>query len=205
LTDFSRPRSNGIIAIDLDAGNELIGVELTDGTNEILLSTNFGKAVRFACEEVRCVGRLARGVRGIKLQPGQKVISLIVLKEEGAILTATKNGYGKRTTVEEYKSIARGGSGVISIQTSERNGEVVGACQVYPGDEIMLISDQGTLVRTRVDEISLVGRNTQGVRLINLAEHEHLVGIQRIVDLDTDSDSLEIKLAHGDDPQQEEE
>jgi DNA gyrase subunit A len=192
LTEFSRPRSNGIIAIDLDEGNELIGVELTDGSNEILLSTNSGKAVRFPCEDVRCVGRLARGVRGIKLQPGQHVNSLIVLQAEGAILTATKNGYGKRTAVDEYKAIARGGSGVISIQTSERNGEVVGACQVYPGDQLMLISDQGTLVRIRVDEISLVGRNTQGVRLINLAEDEHLVGIQRIVDIDDDADAESI-------------
>jgi DNA gyrase subunit A len=186
LTEFSRPRSNGIIAIDLEAGNELIGVELTDGSNDILLSTNSGKAICFPCSDVRCVGRLARGVRGIKLQPKQKVISLIVLQQDGAILTATKNGYGKRTLIEEYKPIARGGSGVISIQTSERNGEVIGACQVYSGDELMLISDQGTLVRTRVDEISLVGRNTQGVRLINLAEEEHLVGIQRIVDVDVD-------------------
>lgn len=180
LTEFQRPRSNGIIAINLDEDDRLIGVDITDGTGEILLSSTSGKAIRFACSKVRCMGRTAHGIRGIKLQPGHKVVSLVVVKPEGAILTATANGYGKRTITEEFSTIGRGGQGVISIQTTSRNGQVIGALQVFAGDELMLISDQGTLVRIRVDEISVVGRNTQGVKLINLAENEHLVAIQRI-------------------------
>ena len=183
LTEFQRPRSSGIIAIDLDDDDRLIGVDITDGTGEVLLSTTAGKAVRFSCNDVRCMGRTARGVRGIKLKPGHKVVSLVVVKPNGAILTATTNGYGKRTVTEEFSTIGRGGQGVISIQTTERNGLVIGALQVFDGDELMLISDQGTLVRIRVDEISMVGRNTQGVKLINLSENEHLVGIQRIEEI----------------------
>lgn len=188
LTDFKRPRSSGIIAIDLSEGDSLIGADITDGQGEILLSSNAGKAIRFRCSDVRCMGRTARGVRGIKLQDDQKVISLIVLKEGGSILTATRHGFGKRTAVEEYSTIGRGGQGVISIQTTERNGDVVGAIQVFEGDEMLLISDQGTLVRTRVDEVSQVGRNTQGVTLINLSNDEHLVGIQPVDELDVADD-----------------
>jgi DNA gyrase subunit A len=183
VTEFNRPRANGIIAIDLEEGDHLISARLTTKTNEVLLIANSGKAIRFKCEEVRCMGRVAKGVRGIKLQKGQRVISLIVLQPEGAILLATKNGYGKRTGIDEFPTIGRGGQGVIGIQTSERNGEAIGAAQVFEGDELMLISDQGTLVRTRVDEISLVGRNTQGVRLINLSTDEHLVGIERVEEI----------------------
>lgn len=190
LTEFQRPRANGIIAIDLDADDRLIGVNITDnnGGCEALLSSTSGKAIRFACEDVRCMGRTARGVRGIKLQQGQKVVSLEILQpgSGGAILTATANGFGKRTAIEEFSTIGRGGQGVISIQTTERNGPVIGALQVFDGDELMLISDQGTLVRIRVDEISVVGRNTQGVKLINLSENEHLVAIQRIEDISED-------------------
>lgn len=184
LTEFMRPRSSGIIALELDEGDSLIGVDITDGTRDIMLFSNSGKAVRFSEEDVRSMGRTARGVRGIKLQDGQKMISLIVVKPEGTILTATQNGYGKRTEVEEFASHGRGGQGVIAIQTSDRNGEVVGAVQVFTNDELMLISDAGTLVRTRVEEISIVGRNTQGVRLINLSEGERLVGIQRIEEVE---------------------
>ncbi len=188
LVDFSRPRSNGIIAIDLAPGDQLIGAEITDGAGDILLSTNAGKAIRFGCDDVRCMGRSARGVRGIKLKEDQKLISLCVLKSntEGAILTATVNGFGKRTAISEYSKIGRGGQGVIAIQTTSRNGNVVGAVEVVPGDQIMLITNQGTLVRTRVDEISIVGRNTQGVRLINLADDEQLVAIYRATDLGED-------------------
>lgn len=185
VTEFNRPRASGIIAIDLDEGDHLIGAALTS-TNapaEALLVSNAGKAIRFRCDEVRCMGRVAKGVRGIKLQEGQKVISLIILQPDGAILLATKNGYGKRTLTEEFPTIGRGGQGVIGIQTTERNGEVIGAAQVFPNEELMLISDQGTLVRTRVDEISIVGRNTQGVRLISLATEEHLVGIESIAEI----------------------
>lgn len=183
VTEFSRPRASGIIAIDLEDGDHLIGVGLTTNKDEVLLVANSGKAIRFKCEEVRCMGRVAKGVRGIKLQDGQRVISLIVLQADGAILLATRNGYGKRTATEEFPTIGRGGQGVIGIQTSERNGEAIGAAQVFAGDELMLISDQGTLVRTRVEEVSLVGRNTQGVRLINLSADEHLVGIERVEEI----------------------
>lgn len=180
LTDFMRPRANGIIALELDEGDTLLGVDITDGTRDIMLFCNSGKAVRFSETDVRTMGRTARGVRGIKLQKDQKMISLIVIKEGGAILVATQRGFGKRTEASEFSAHSRGGQGVIAIQTSERNGEVVGAQQVFDNDELMLITDAGTLVRTRVSEISVVGRNTQGVRLISLSEGENLVGIQRI-------------------------
>lgn len=180
LTDFSRPRNTGIIAIDLTEGDSLVGVDITDGQSDVMLFTEGGKVIRFQEAAVRATGRTARGVRGVRLPEGHKVISLIVAKAQGDILTATENGYGKRTPIDEYRITGRGGQGVISIQINERNGRAVGAVQVSAGDEIMLISDRGTLVRTRVDEISVVGRNTQGVRLINLGEGEKLVGLQRI-------------------------
>lgn len=186
LTEFMRPRSNGIIALQLDEGDALVGVDITDGTRDIMLFSNVGKCVRFAETDVRAMGRTARGVRGIRLQEGQTMISLIVLKPGGAILTATEHGYGKRTLVEEFPAHGRGGQGVIAIQTSDRNGRVVGAVQAFDQDELILISDAGTLVRTRVDEISVVGRNTQGVRLIHVGEAERLVEIQRIEEVDLD-------------------
>lgn len=186
LTDFMRPRSTGIIALELDEGDSLVGVDLTDGKSDIMLFSNSGKAVRFSEEDVRTMGRTARGVRGIKLQADQHMISLLVVKqnETAAILTATQRGYGKRTNLEEFASHGRGGQGVIAIQTSERNGDVVGAILVSENDELMLITDGGTLVRTRVSEISVVGRNTQGVRLISLNEDETLVGVQRIEEVE---------------------
>jgi len=183
LKEFARPRSSGLIALDLDEGDSLIGVDITDGKQEIMLFSNSGKAVRFAEDDVRAMGRTARGVRGIRLQPEQKVISLLVLKPEGTILTATQRGFGKRTEISEFPAHGRGGQGVIAIQTSARNGLVVGAIQVGPQDELLLISDKGTLVRTRIEEISVVGRNTQGVKLINLSEAENLIGIQRVDEL----------------------
>ena len=186
LTDFSRPRSNGIIALELTENDKLIGVDITDGQQEVMLFTNAGKVIRFAEEEVRSMGRTARGVRGVKLKDDQRVISLVVIHPGGSILTATENGYGKRTAIEEYRSTGRGGQGVISIQVSERNGQVVGAIQVMPEDEVMLISNKGTLVRVPVMEISLFGRNTQGVRLINLVNDELLVGLERIAILENE-------------------
>jgi DNA gyrase subunit A len=191
LTDFSRPRNSGIIAIELVEGDKLIGVEITDGTSDVMLFSDEGKVIRFKESSVREMGRSARGVRGIKLSKDQKVISLIVAKPEGAILTATENGYGKRTAMDDYRQTGRGGQGVISIQVTERNGKVVSAIHVVPGDEVMLISDKGTLVRTRADEISIVGRNTQGVRLINLSAGEKLVGIEGIAELISDEVSDE--------------
>lgn len=185
LTDFSRPRANGIIAIDLREGDQLVGVDLTDGSKDVMLFTSAGKVIRFDETNVRPMGRTATGVRGIKVQAGQKVISLII-SEQGSVLTATANGYGKRTLIEQYPAHGRGGRGVLSIQVNDRNGKVVGAALVKEEDEIMLISDGGTLVRTRVSEVSVMGRNTQGVKLIGLGNGEKLVGIEPIVEINED-------------------
>jgi DNA gyrase subunit A len=182
LQEFSRPRNSGIIAIDLKEKENLIGAAITDGQQEIMLFTTDGKAVRFHESDVRAMGRTAAGVRGAKLAEEADVISLIIPDKEGQILTATENGYGKRTKGEEYPQRSRGTQGVISIQTTERNGKVVAAIQVKDGEELVLISDQGTLVRIRADDVSLVGRNTQGVRLINLAGEEKLAMVQRVDD-----------------------
>lgn len=190
LTEFSRPRSSGIIAIDLEEGDNLVGVALTSGASEVMLFSNAGKAIRFNEEEVRAMGRTARGVRGVRLGKQQHVIALIIASQEGQILTATENGYGKRTPLDEYRLTGRGGQGVIAISTSQRNGQVVGAIQVTESDEVMLITDKGTLVRTRVSEISLVGRNAQGVRLIRLAEEEKLVGIQRVAEIEDEGEVI---------------
>lgn len=180
LIQYSRPRANGIIAINLNDGNELIGVDLTDGSSEIMLFSDAGKVVRFSEDQVRPMGRTATGVRGIRIADNERVVSLIVPTSDGDILTATENGYGKCTLASEYPAKSRATKGVVSIKVSERNGLVVGAVQVSETDEIMLISDKGTLVRTRVSEVSRVGRNTQGVRLIRTMEGEHVVGLQRI-------------------------
>lgn len=186
LDAFSRPRSNGIIAVDLDEGDRLVGVDITDGTKDIMLFSDAGKVIRFDENLVRPTGRTARGVRGIRLADNQAVISLVVAKSEGTIMTATEFGYGKRTEIEEYRVTGRGGQGVISIQVSERNGLVVRALQVDNSDEVMLITDQGTLVRFKVSELSIIGRNTQGVRLINVTNGERVVGLQRIEDIQDD-------------------
>ncbi|OUL56816.1 DNA topoisomerase (ATP-hydrolyzing) subunit A [Pseudoalteromonas ulvae] len=209
LTAYSRQRSSGIIAVNLNEGDSLIGVDITDGSNEIMLFSDAGKVVRFKESEespvldengnpvldengqpeikfkgVRPMGRTATGVRGIKLADGQRVVSLIVPKSDGSILTVTENGYGKRTLLEDYPSKSRATQGVVSIKVSERNGKVVGAVQVNENDEIMLISNRGTLVRTRVQEVSTVGRNTQGVILIRTIDEEQVVGLQRIDEIE---------------------
>ncbi len=186
LSAFSRPRASGIIALSLDTDDKLVGVALTDGTREIILSSNGGKSIRFNESEVRPMGREATGVRGIKLAAAQELISLIVVGE-GHILTASANGYGKLTPLEDFPQHGRGGQGVIALQTTERNGEMVAALQVNPDHELMLISSTGTLVRTPVSEISVVGRNTQGVRLIRLDEGERLTGVERIESLGEDA------------------
>jgi DNA gyrase subunit A len=183
LTEFSRPRSTGIIALELAENDRLVGVLLTDGNHEVMLFTNAGKVIRFAEKSVRHMGRTARGVRGVKLQAGQHVISLVVIGSQGDILTATAYGYGKRTAIDEYRATGRGGQGVISIQVNERNGDVIGAIQADSSDEVMLISNKGTLVRVPVSEISLIGRNTQGVRLIQLNNEELLVSLERVATL----------------------
>ncbi|HET9108983.1 MAG TPA: DNA gyrase subunit A [Steroidobacteraceae bacterium] len=187
LSAFSRPRPSGIIAVDLRDDDRLVGVAITDGEREIMLVSSGGKAIRYSESEVRPMGREAAGVRGIKLAQGQEVIALIVVgpgESRGCVLTASASGYGKRTPVEDFPVHGRGGQGVIAMQTSDRNGTTVAALQVLPGQEIMLISSTGTLVRTAVDEVSELGRNTQGVRLIRLSEGERLVGIERIESLE---------------------
>ena len=183
LPAFSRPRSSGIIAIDLDENDRLVGVDITDGSKDIMLFSDAGKVIRFDEKLIRPMGRTARGVRGIRLASEQSLISLVVAKPEGTILTATELGYGKRTQIDEYRITGRGGQGVISIQVNERNGLVVRAVQVDEDDEAMLITDQGTLVRFKVKELSIIGRNTQGVRLINVRSGEHVVGMQRIEEI----------------------
>jgi DNA gyrase subunit A len=188
LTAFSRPRTSGIIAVDLRDNDRLVGVALTDGQREVILCTSGGKAIRFHEDEVRPMGRDASGVRGVKLDEGQELIALIVCGE-GNILTASENGYGKLTPLDDFPKHGRGGQGVIALQTSDRNGALVAALQVTAGQEIMLISSTGTLVRTPVDEISVLGRNTQGVRLIRLADGERLTGIERIESLETEGDA----------------
>jgi DNA gyrase subunit A len=181
LEAFSRPRTAGIIAVDLDEGDHLVGVDITDGKQHIMLSTASGKAIRFNEDDVRPMGRQATGVRGIRLAEGDEVISLIVVEENGLILTASANGYGKLTVESEFPVHGRGGQGVIALQTSERNGDVVAAVQVRTDDELMLISSNGTLVRTPVKDVSILGRNTQGVRLIRVDDDARLVSVERIV------------------------
>ncbi|MCZ6526015.1 MAG: DNA gyrase subunit A [Gammaproteobacteria bacterium] len=180
LKEFSRPRPSGKFAIELVEGNQLIGVELTDGNHDVMLFSDNGKVVRFKESNVRSMGRTARGVRGIRLDTGQRVMSLISVEANTAVLTATGNGYGKRTSVDDYPVQARGGKGVISIQTNDRNGRVIGAVMVNDDDEIMLISDQATLIRTPARDVSSMSRNTQGVRLVTLKEGEQLVGLEGI-------------------------
>jgi DNA gyrase subunit A len=192
LSAFSRPRASGIIAVDLRDGDRLAGVALTNGAREVMLFSSGGKAIRFHEEEVRPMGRDSTGVRGIKLGEGQSVIALIVIGE-GHVLTASENGYGKLTPLEDWPSHGRGGQGVIALQTTERNGATVAALQVQLNQELMLISSNGTLVRTPVADISLVGRNTQGVRLIRLDEGERLSGVEGLASLAEDESApLEI-------------
>ena len=184
LDAFSRPRAAGLIAIELEEGNRLVNVAITNGEQDIVLVANSGKAIRFKESDVRAMGRNARGVRGMRLQQGQQVIALMVPEEGGQVLTASEHGYGKRTDISEYPLRGRGGQGVIAMVTDERNGELVGATQVFGNEDIMLISNMGTLVRTRVDEVSVLSRNTKGVRLIRLGDGEKLVGVEPIPELD---------------------
>ncbi len=186
LTNFSKPRKGGIIAIELRDNDKLVGVEITSGEHDIMLFSANGKSIRFKESGVRCVGRTAIGVRGLKLKDADEVVSVVIVKEDSPILTATEKGYGKRTTLDEYRTQARGGSGVISIKTSDRNGKVVGAIQVIDEDEMMLISNKGTLVRARAADVSIIGRNTQGVTLINISKGEKLVSVAKIAEPEDD-------------------
>ncbi len=198
LTDFSRPRASGIIAVDLREDDRLVGVSLTDGTRDVMLFSSAGKAIRFNESAVRPMGRTACGVRGIRLGKGQRVISLIITQPEGTVLTVTENGFGKRTPMDQFPVKGRGGMGVISIKTSDRNGDQVGAVLVDDKDEVMLISDGGTLVRTPVADVSLMGRGTQGVTMIRLSKDEKLIGIARVESLEIDETSDEVPQGTGD-------
>jgi len=190
LTDFSRPMKRGIIAINLDEGDHLIGVAVTDGKHDVMLFSNGGKAVRFDENDVRSMGRVTRGVRGMNLSAGGKVIALLVAEDgEQSVLTATENGYGKRTSITEYTRHGRGTKGMIAIQTSERNGKVVAATLVGTEDEIMLIGTNGVLIRTRVNEIREMSRATQGVTLMNLEKGEKLAGLSRIAETEEESEA----------------
>lgn len=189
LSQFAKPRSSGLIALRLEEGDTLISAAVTDGAQNIMMFSNGGKAVRFRESKVREMGRTARGVRGMRLPKGQRIISMLIPQQDAQLLTASENGYGKRTLIEEFPVKGRGTQGIIAMQCSERNGEMVGAIQVVDGDEIMLISNQGTLVRTRIDEVSVSGRNTQGVRLIRLVNDESLVGVQRIAEQEEDTEA----------------
>ena len=194
LVSFARQRSVGLRALELEEGDVLLKTAVTDGTKDVMLYSSSGKVVRFKESDVRAMGRTAKGVRGIRLESEHHMVDMIIPEDEGQILAVSKNGYGKRTVVTEFPTKGRGGKGVIGIQTSERNGAVVGAVQVFAGDEIMLISDKGTLVRTRCDEVSSQGRATQGVRLIKLKEGESLVGVERVEEpeeVDEDQELLE--------------
>ena len=186
---FARQRTSGLIAIALDEGDHLVGAAITDGSRDVMLFSSAGKAIRFRETDVRPMGRTARGVRGIRLQGDQQVIAQLVPEADAEILVASLHGYGKRTSVGEFSAIGRGGQGVIAMRVNKRNGSLVAAIQLLPGDELMLISDQGTLVRFRSDEVSSLGRNTQGVRLINLAEDEHLVGVTRVAEGESEEDT----------------
>ena len=188
LVQFSRPRSSGLIALKLDEDDTLIAAAVTDGAREVMMFSDGGKVIRFKESKVRTMGRTARGVRGMRLLEGQRIISMLIPESDAQILTASERGYGKRTAMAEFPRRGRGGQGVIAMVSNERNGKLVGAVQVLEGEEIMLISDQGTLVRTRVGEVSSLGRNTQGVTLIKLAKDETLVGLERVQEPSAEDD-----------------
>jgi DNA gyrase subunit A len=200
LSEYSRPRANGIWAINLDEGDALVDVQMTDGTKDIMLFGSHGKAVRFDESEVRSMGRTATGVRGMRINDKDAhVVSMVVVNSDGDILTASENGFGKRTEISAYPKKGRGTQGVIAIQSSERNGSLVGAIQLTEEHEILLISDQGTMVRTRASEVSQVGRNAQGVTLMRVANGEKLMAIEclDVVDgdeIESESDAVAVNM-----------
>ena len=197
LEQYSRPRSVGLRAVDLVEGDHLVGTAIIDDNSDVMLLSSEGKAVRFASTDARSMGRVSKGVRGMRLPEGHEVIAMVIPEQDGFLLTVCENGYGKRTKVDEFPTKGRGGKGMIAIQASERNGPLVGATQLFSGDEIMLISDQGTMVRTRGDEVSVVGRNTQGVRIIRLKDTENLVRLARIAEPEEEEFVIEDNAAEG--------
>jgi DNA gyrase subunit A len=182
LTQFSNPRAGGIIAMGVEDGDAVIAVELSDGREQIFLGTRDGMAIRFDETDVRAMGRAAYGVRGISLRDGDEVVAMDVVREGGTLLTVAQNGYGKRTDLEEYRLQSRGGYGTINIQTSDRNGKVVGIAYVNDDDEVLLISQQGMILRTRVGDIRKIGRATQGVRLIDMEEGDMVVSVAKLAE-----------------------
>jgi DNA gyrase subunit A len=198
LSAFSNVRSSGIIALGIDEGDELVSVMITDGSKDILLSTATGMSIRFPETEVRSMGRQAYGVKGITLEDGDEVVGADMVELETAILTVTENGYGKRTLETEYRQQGRGGKGIIDIKTTERNGKVVGLLQVKESDEVMLVTNGGMLIRMRVKEISVIGRNTQGVRLIALEnEQEKVMAISKLPEGETSEDEETVHPVEG--------
>jgi DNA gyrase subunit A len=195
LAQFSRPRSSGLIALKLKEGDTLIAAAITDGSTEVMLFSEAGKVIRFAESAVKVRNRVAGGIRGMRLGKGQQLISMLIPESGAQILTASQRGFGKRTPLSKFPRRGRGGQGVIAMVSNERNGKLVGAVQVLDDEEIMLISDQGTLVRTRVGEVSSLGRNTQGVTLIKLAKDEKLVGLERVQEPSAEDDE---ELLEGD-------
>jgi DNA gyrase subunit A len=189
LSAFSRPRTSGIIAIDLRAEDQLVGVGIAGEEEDVMLVGSSGKSIRFPQSAVRSMGRTAAGVRGLRLVRDDETVIALIIVGDGPVVIATEHGYGKLTNIEEFPRQGRGGQGVIAIQTTERNGAVVGALQVTQDDELMLISQVGTLVRTPVADISVMGRNTQGVRLIRLDDGDRLVGIERVEGLQEDAEA----------------
>jgi DNA gyrase subunit A len=182
LESYSHPRSGGIVALKIRDEDELIGVRVTDGSQDIFLTTRQGKSIRFHETELRGMGRVAAGNIGIRMESGDEVVGMEALREGATILTVTENGYGKRTRTEEYRRQARGGKGILTIKATERNGPVVYSYQVADQDQLMIITDHGKIIRLRVKDISVIGRNTQGVRLINLTDEERVVGVARVME-----------------------
>jgi DNA gyrase subunit A len=180
--EYSRPRAGGIIAMGLNEGDQLIATAITSGQDEIFLSTRHGMSIRFHEGDVRSMGRAAVGVRGIDLEEGDAVVGMEILKPEGTLLTVTEHGFGKRTAIEEYRVQARGGKGVITLKVTEKTGPIVGVTQVSEGDDVMLVTDSGKIIRMGVDEIRVIGRNTQGVRLIGLQENERVASLARLAE-----------------------
>jgi DNA gyrase subunit A len=190
LASFSNPRPSGIIALSIDEGDQLIDAVLTSGEDELLIGTESGMAIHFSEKDARPMGRTAYGVKGIELEDGDAVVSLQVVRLGGTVLTVTRNGYGKRTSLDEYRLQTRGGKGLINIKTSERNGPVVGVNFLAAEEQVMLITEKGMIIRQNTAEISAIGRNTQGVRLIQLEDGDHLVSVARLAEREDDDESL---------------
>jgi DNA gyrase subunit A len=195
LESYSHPRPSGIIAITLEEGDELISAEITDGKRDVFLGTRDGLSIRFSETDVREIGRTGKGVIGIRLNEGNEVVGMEIVRDDSTILTATENGYGKRSTLEDYRSQGRGGKGIFTIKITEKNGRVTGMAQVSEDDEILLITSNGKVLRIRARDISVQGRNTQGVRLFDIEEGDKVVSFARVVEREEEKESVQEKNA----------